>query len=294
MPNYFNRPSQNLTLKVRQLKAGIIDNSDPNAAKIQANELAITDIRNNQDKFGIAGGVANVYTLTLSPPITSLIDGQIFSFAVPVSNTGPSTLDVDGTGPRPVGVNRFGLVSDFLALNDLRAGARVQVQYNANVDDFILISGSTEVAYRNSTNTYTVQQNMNAGLSVDGGIGIDVIPPGTGILHATGEIIADGGYRQPGSGGETLRIIRGRVNLSGGILTGSGFSSVRLSVGLYEITFDTGFTGIPAVVVTSSAIGAISTSTPVLTSNLVHVELRLSTTSTLADASFSFIAIGPA
>lgn len=95
-------------------------------------------------------------------------------------------------------------------------------------------------------------------------------------------------------GNETLRVLRGEVNSAGTRIRGAGFTSSRIDVGKYRISFATPFAAVPSVLTTAwrgdQAVTANSDSAD--TSSAVIV-----TYSTLvdnyADASFEFIIIGP-
>lgn len=100
-----------------------------------------------------------------------------------------------------------------------------------------------------------------------------------------------GQYQVPG-GDERLRIIRGVVTGGGAIIVGSGFSVTHGAAGSgqYTITFNSPFTGAPAVTATAEGDGRII-STAGATGSWVGFQTR--TTSTFTDAAFHFIAIGP-
>jgi hypothetical protein len=88
-------------------------------------------------------------------------------------------------------------------------------------------------------------------------LGVNVAAPAAGVIQNSGNIEAGGyvyapnGFKQPGTGGETLKMIRGIVDSAGAVIEGSGFTSVRNSTGNFTITFSTAFSDIPSFFVTS-------------------------------------------
>jgi hypothetical protein len=112
---------------------------------------------------------------------------------------------------------------------------------------------------------------------------------------AARRVSAEGGFLQPGAGGEALKIIRGIVQGSNGaILDGAGYSVVRNSAGNYTITFLTGFVDTPSVVVTSGSPFLVSQCT-LQTSALANCWFATTPGLAASDpAYFNFIAIGRA
>lgn len=103
---------------------------------------------------------------------------------------------------------------------------------------------------------------------------------------------ANAGYPQSGTGGETLRIIRGLINgPDGAIVAGTGFTASRTAVGLYTITFSTAFSAAPTTVLTIRQVGGL------LSRNEAPGSTGITTfdlSGTAMDRSFSFVTIGPA
>ena len=154
---------------------------------------------------------------------------------------------------------------------------------NLIASGFMTISGTLGV---NAVGTFNANQRINAGL------GINIAPPSTGEIQSSGRMFAGLGYTQPGSGGESLRMVRGDVNDDGSVALGTGFSSVKDSTGVYTVTLTTGFSETPTVILSlktapgfyALGAGANNASFPVLT---------FATGGAAADKDFSFIAVGP-
>jgi hypothetical protein len=83
---------------------------------------------------GVDTGLANNYVLNFATPFTSYANGEVIYFIPSFTNSGPSTLNVNGLGPIPI-VNINGTP---LGANQISAGQTTQVMYyNGN---FQLIS----------------------------------------------------------------------------------------------------------------------------------------------------------
>jgi hypothetical protein len=93
--------------------------------------------------------------------------------------------------------------------------------------------------------------------------------------------------------GTPLRTVRGIVTSAGAVLEGDGYTPSRTGTGLFTITFDTAFSGIPSLNPTpfgSSGLGATITA-----HTASAISIRISNASnTATDAAFHFIAVGPA
>ena len=95
------------------------------------------------------------------------------------------------------------------------------------------------------------------------------------------------------SGTEDLRLLRGTMNGGGVRVNGSGFTSSRVSVGVYNIAYDTPFTAAAALtanVIDSGA--ALTVSVAVTTASGTQVLVRNSA-GALTDSPFAFTVIGP-
>ena len=95
------------------------------------------------------------------------------------------------------------------------------------------------------------------------------------------------------SGIEDLRLLRGILNTTGGRVNGSGFTSSRTGVGIYNIVYDTPFSA-PAVltanVIDLGAALTVSVAGPGSTGAQVYVR---NSAGALTDSPFAFTVIGP-
>jgi hypothetical protein len=127
-----------------------------------------------------------------------------------------------------------------------------------------------------------------------GGIGIGTTSP-TAKLDVRGDIkLGSSGELHATSGGEKLRIVRGRVLSGGSLSLGSGFTSSRTGTGTYTVAFTTPFPSTPVVTVSGSvpAIGGpFIAHTNGVTTLVAGVRIT-NGSGTSVDSAFDFIAIG--
>lgn len=83
-----------------------------------------------QFTYGVGGGAPNAYTVTLSPASPGVNQayrtGVAYAFGAAAANTGASTLDVDGKGPKAI--TKYGTTA--LAANDIVNGQMCVVIYD--------------------------------------------------------------------------------------------------------------------------------------------------------------------
>jgi len=109
---------------------------------------------------------------------------------------------------------------------------------------------------------------------------------GSIALGSSGQYLAVGGK-------ENLFIIRGHINSSGGITTGTGFTVTKTGTGAYTVTFTTPFSAEPTVTVSPQVgLARIATITNVGAGS-VQVRTFDSASGSAIDQDFHFIAIGP-
>lgn len=91
----------------------------------------------NSSNFGIDSGGVNSYVVAMNPLVISLTDGMEVVFKANSSNTGPSTVNVNGLGVKPI------VRSDNSVLQgaDIVQGQYVSLRYAAGNDNFQITSG---------------------------------------------------------------------------------------------------------------------------------------------------------
>ena len=131
-------------------------------------------------------------------------------------------------------------------------------------------------------------------LSADLGDVVLNTPAGRVLTARSDGRISTSGQLLVPAGEENLRIVRGVVSGSGGILVGSGFTVTHgaPASGQYTVTFNTAFLGPPAVTATADLNGRLISTAGVL-SGSANFQTRDVVSGTATDAAFHFIAIGP-
>jgi hypothetical protein len=130
----------------------------------------------------------------------------------------------------------------------------------------------------------------------NGNVGIGTATPqakldvrGDVKLGSSGQLFATGGE-------ENLRIVRGVVSANGAILAGGFFSVQQTGPGVFLITFDTPFSGVPALTAIAHRPSDADASTVTIDHGGVtasSAELHIFDGSASANLLFHFIAIGP-
>jgi len=108
-------------------------------------------------------------------------------------------------------------------------------------------------------------------------------------LGAAGEFFALGGV-------ENLRVVCGHVSLAGGVVRGVGFTSARISTGVFGVTFSTPFTATPVVLtslVESASEDNVATLIGMTAAGFQVVTNDVEGGDGLQDTAFTFVAFGP-
>jgi hypothetical protein len=120
-------------------------------------------------------------------------------------------------------------------------------------------------------------------------LGVNVAAPAAGVIQNSGNIEAGGyvyapnGFKQPGTGGETLKTIRGIISSAGAILKGTGFTSVRNSAGNFTITFSTAFSDTPSCM--TNGVHTLGVASNIISASTAQVNYALRQ----MDGSFNFV-----
>ena len=101
-------------------------------------KLSIVNFQQGTNIFDVDTGIADAYDITLSPAVTSYVEGSLFIFKTANVNTGPSTLSVNGLAALPIIRRDTGP----LVAGDIPAGSINLVIYDeSNGGRFQLIGG---------------------------------------------------------------------------------------------------------------------------------------------------------
>jgi hypothetical protein len=113
-----------------------------------------------------------------------------------------------------------------------------------------------------------------------------------GAISATGAISAGGGYTQPGTGADTLKVVRGIFSGTGATFSGVGFTATRNSAGDYSVNFANIFSDFPAIQVTLIAVNGLVLTFSSIGNGSFHI-ITLTPGGVPADPSYvSFVAVG--
>jgi hypothetical protein len=207
------------------------------------------------------------------PPVSTLNflgnDVIVNAAVVPISGAGGISM--------ALGVSGGDVILD---VNGYYAPVASVTSLNALTGDLTLTAGSN-VSITPGAGSLTVAANVTLGGDVTGAPGANVVAAvggstaanvhaaelaanaatsantantivkrdGAGSINAQ-VVSASGGFKQPGTGGETLRTVRGFfIGSSGAPYSGTGFTVSRASAGVYTLTFQTCFSTYPSVVV---------------------------------------------
>ena len=94
----------------------------------------MTMIRNGASSFAIDGGTANSYIVNYTPTLTALANGMPLRFLVKTTNSGASTITVNGIGPKPL----IGGAQQALQGGEVVALGIADVVYSVALDSWIL------------------------------------------------------------------------------------------------------------------------------------------------------------
>lgn len=98
----------------------------------------------------------DAYAVTLSPAVTSYVEGMLVRFKADVGNVGTATLAVSGLSPITIKKN----VTENLADNDIQGSQVVEVIYDANPSPAFQLIGANFISKANAT---TLTNGSNAG-----------------------------------------------------------------------------------------------------------------------------------
>ncbi|XWN51255.1 hypothetical protein L0P96_08435 [Anoxybacillus flavithermus] len=117
--------------------------------------------------YAVATGTANTYAVTLNPAPTAYVDGMAISVKIPVDSTGPSTLNVNGLGAKPLKKANGNDVTN------LKANGVYTFRYNASTGNFIIQgeggSGNAQPSDVLSGKTFTNDAGEQVGTMVNRG-----------------------------------------------------------------------------------------------------------------------------
>ena len=105
-----------------------------------------TEVQDGSLIYGVDTGLANAYVITLSPAITSYVDGMGIRFRAIHANTMGSTLKVNGLAALPMRKIKNGVPSIPLEVGDIVANQDIDVIYNGAFSNFQIQLGNSSIA----------------------------------------------------------------------------------------------------------------------------------------------------
>jgi hypothetical protein len=102
----------------------------------------IGQVQSDAANYAIDSGSANAYVVAYTPTITTLTDGLPITFRAANTNTGESTLNVNGLGTHAVVTSSGGA----LIGGEITAGAQIAVVWNNTTSSFVLQNAQFPVA----------------------------------------------------------------------------------------------------------------------------------------------------
>lgn len=147
---------------------------------------------------GTSGGSANAQTLTLAPPTTTYATAQRYSFKAGFTNTGATTINIDGLGAKSVTL-QDGVTA--LLGGEITAGGTYNLQYDGavlilsgvyNRTGFAKASGRINIISSNSATVQAGSINISNATCTAGFVVISFAP---GASVSSGDIIQTGGIQ---------------------------------------------------------------------------------------------------
>lgn len=101
----------------------------------EATGTAAAEVQKNAARYGVDTGPANACAVAYAPAIAALVDGMELWFQAAVSNSGATTLNLNGVGAKPL----LGGAHAALQGGEIVAGGKCHVVWNAAISAFVLI-----------------------------------------------------------------------------------------------------------------------------------------------------------
>jgi hypothetical protein len=227
---------------IQQELLNILTSAGITQAKASFTQIAQA-IQSGKLNYAVDTGAANIYAVEYAPVLTALTDGLILSFQALHTNTGASTLNVNGIGAKPI----LGGAHSALQGNEIVAAGKIEVEWHAGLASFILLEqtgGASQVGPA-SQSFQAAQLGQVLGKFQDFTSSGNFTAPFTGTYYLSG--CAGGGGA--GSPNTTSNVI-----VAGGSGGGSGQQCIRTPVNL------TAGQVVPVVIGAAGAFGPVSAS----------------------------------
>lgn len=273
--------------------------------------LAASTLYGTITSSSFGAGVTTVVVLLDSGSLTDSILGVSTGILDSINMSVPRTIPWLALANTFTGINTFGvavIMSSTLAVTGAVATGPLTVTGAASTTTTLAVGTNLTVG---GTAGITGAATVGGTLGVTGALagsspstlnalGVNVAAPAAGKIASSSDIDSGGlvsavnGYKQPGTGGETIKLIRGIVSAAGAILEGAGFTVARNSLGNYTVTFSTSYSDIPSFTVTGVHSLAVGSAIVSASSSQVNYTFRqMDSSFGLVDVDHHFITIGP-
>lgn len=247
-------------------------------------------------------GSANACQVNLTPALTAHVTGMPIGFKVAANNTGATTVQFNSLSA----VSLRNALGNALVAGDLVAGQIVQVAYDGTYYRMIsagMMKSQADGLYATAAQGAKADAALPASSYTRDDVMSKVNDMGSTVNYATNSGYAYTATNSSGTGTlpktteSGLRIIRG-IYSSGTIIEGSGFTISSGSTGQTTVTFNSAFSDVPSIVVSSRNAAGIASSVNI-TSDYTSAGFSTQAYSisagsvTAYGAVVHFIAIGP-
>jgi hypothetical protein len=132
-------------------------------------------------EFQFDVGIVNTYAINYTPALAAIYDGMVVRFRPINTNTGPSTLTVNGSTPSQI-LNNDGAP---LIGNEIQANASIFLEWNADLDGGVWVILSTLGGLSSKPRIAGVVDGTGTIIYSSGDRGFTVTHPGTGEFTIT-------------------------------------------------------------------------------------------------------------
>jgi hypothetical protein len=241
----------------------------------EATGVAATEVQKGSARYSADTGAANAAVVSYAPAITVLTDGMVLLFAAAATNTGATTLNVNGLGAKPV----LGEAQAPLQGGEIVANGKCTVVWHATLNSFVLI-GCTGAAQQVGPATkpgHAIQLGQATGRLLRTLVYVRLAGVQNVIVDGAAPTTAGAGTYTPSAGLSFIDVEVQGAGSGGAGATGAGAGNVSLgapgcsgsyararwtaaSVGASQtITVGAGSAGSSGVVGGTSSIGSLTT-----------------------------------
>lgn len=139
VPNWSTTPASNNAAPPFGFPEGQAPSTFNDGLRQMMADIVVESQKNQVKVLGSVGGTANAITAAMTPTLTAYSAGMIVVLVPAASNSGATTLSVDGLGALPVYKRRGATISP-LAENDLQANVAALAMMSSTLGSWLLIN----------------------------------------------------------------------------------------------------------------------------------------------------------